>query len=218
MPDLPHSFEDGALLERALTHASVDGAQNNQRLEFLGDAVLDLLVAEELYHLDDELPEGAMTELKASVVSRASLAEVGRSLGLAERARIGPGLRNRALPPSVLANLYEAVVGAVYLDGGYAATRAFALATLVGPLKRARAGVGARNPKQAFQHLCQARWNAPPKYELLAQRGDDHARSFQKRAVVAGRAFPSAWGRTHKEAESWAAHEALLVLEAEGDE
>jgi len=213
MPDLPHDFADPALLQLALTHASVNAGTSNQRLEFLGDAVLDLVVAEELFRQEGQPAEGLMTELKASVVSRQGLAEVGRDLGLAERGRFGGGLKNRALPASVLANLYEAVVGAVYLDAGYPAARAFALATMAAPLARARAGTTARNPKQALQELSQARWGEPPRYELLRERGSDHARAFQMSAVIADRRFPSAWGRTHKEAEGWAAHEALLVLE-----
>lgn len=213
MVDLPHSFANPALLELALTHASVTGGANNQRLEFLGDAVLDLIVAEELYRRTDGLDEGAMTELKASVVSRQGLAEVGRELGLADRARIGGGLRNRALPASVLANLYEAVLGAVYLDAGFPAARAFALVTMVIPLSRTRDGTASRSTKQALQQLSQSRWGSPPTYELLARRGSDHARAFLMSAVIEGRRFPSAWGRTHKEAEGWAAHEALLVLE-----
>jgi len=215
MPDLPHTFADPGLLELARTHASAARPANNQRLEFLGDAVLDLVVAEALYRDEPGLAEGAMTELKAAVVSRQALAEVGRGLGLGERAVVGRGLRDRALPASVLANLYEALVGAVYLDGGYDAAREFALATIAPLFERSREGAGARNPKQELQQLNQARWGELPRYELLDDRGSDHARAFLKVAVIGDRRFPSAWGRTHKEAETWAAHEALLVLEDE---
>ncbi len=215
MEHLGHRFRDPALLELAFTHASVQGSQSNERLEFLGDAALDLAIAEELFHRHAELPEGDLTELKAAIVSRRSLAQAARELGLGERARIGGGLRGRELPASVLANLYEAVLGAVYLDGGYDAARRFARRTLHGALEGVHERRRGANPKQELQELSQARWNRLPTYELLEQRGEAHARAFLVRAWLGERAFPSAWGRTRKEAERWAAHEALLVLAAE---
>ena len=113
LPDNLWDFRDPRLLELALTHASTGASTDNERLEFLGDAVLDLIVAEELYRLVPELSEGAMTELKAWVVSRKVLAGVARSLELDGRARVGQGMKARALTSSVLANLYEAALGAV---------------------------------------------------------------------------------------------------------
>jgi ribonuclease-3 len=216
MVELPHVFSDAALLELALTHASSHTERDNERLEFLGDAALDLIVAEELFRAHGDLSEGPLTELKASVVSRKTLAQAAARLDLGARADVGPGMRGRALPLSVLANLYEAVLGAVYLDGGYAAARAFALATLSEALARVHRRVPAANPKQALQQLAQARWGEVPVYELLAERGSAHARAFLVAAELQGRRFPSAWGRTLKEAERWAAHEALLVLDGEG--
>jgi ribonuclease-3 len=193
----------------------VDEERDNERLEFLGDAALDLIVAEELFHRHEDMPEGALTELKASVVSRSSLAVAGRALGLGEMARVGGGMRDRTLPASVVANLYEAVLGAVYLDGGYGAAREFALGTLGDTLERVRRRSTAPNPKQSLQHLCQARWSTLPDYVLLDERGRSHARAFLVAARVGRERYPSAWGRTRKEAERWAAHEALLVIEAD---
>jgi len=216
MLETSHSFGDPGLLELALTHASVDGQRNNERLEFLGDAVLDLVVADELYHRLRDLDEGDLTELKAAVVSRKALAEGARALGLHREARVGGGMRERTLPASVLANLYEAVVGAVYLDGGFEAARGFCLDTLHQHLARVREKRRAANPKQAFQELCQARWGQTPTYELLDQRGRAHARAFLTAARVGSERFPTAWGRTRKEAESWAAFEARLVLGERG--
>jgi ribonuclease-3 len=105
-------------------HASTGAEQDNERLEFLGDAVLDLVVAEDLFRFHADLPEGDLTELKAWVVSRRVLAEAALRLELDQAARLGSGLRQSALPRSVLANLYEAVLGAVYMDGGLEAARA----------------------------------------------------------------------------------------------
>jgi ribonuclease-3 len=156
-----------------------------------------------------------MTELKAWVVSRKVLAAAGRELGLDQAARLGHGLDASALPDSVLANLYEACLGAVYIDAGIEAARAFVAATLAGPLENARAARLERNPKQRLQELCQLRTGTPPTYVLLEERGDAHARAFLVAAEISGRRFPSAWGRTRREAEGAAAHEALAVLQAE---
>lgn len=217
MSSLPHEFRDPALLQLALTHSSTHGVEDNERLEFLGDAVLDLVVAHDLYEFHTDVQEGQLTELKAWVVSRRTLAETSRELGLEELAYLGPGLERRTAPRSVLANLYEAVLGAVYLDSGFEAARRFVLETLRGPLDRVRGRGAVPNPKQELQQFCQLETGAPPEYELLLERGQSHSRAFCVVARVGGRSFPSAWGRTRKEAERWAAHEALLVLR-DGDD
>ena len=216
MCPVPHDFRDPSLLELALTHASTGGDADNERLEFLGDAVLDLIVAEELYQCGLDRSEGEMTELKAWVVSRKVLADAARELGLEAEARLGHGMRGRVLPRSVLANLYEAVFGAVYLDAGLEAARTFARETLRAPLQEVLERREAPNPKQTLQHRGQLETGAPPTYALLEERGHAHAKAFLVAAEVGDRRFPSAWGRTRKEAERWAAHEALLVLEEEG--
>jgi len=210
---LPHTFADPALLELALTHSSTGKSADNERLEFLGDAALDLIVAEELFQHHSDLPEGDLTEMKAWVVSRRSLAEAAQDLSLEDYATVGPGLSKRALSRSVLANLYEAVLGAVYLDGGLEAARAFAHTTLARQLEEVRDRRQGTVPKQAFQEHCQKRYGTPPEYVLLESRGEAHARAFLMAARVADEEYPSAWGRTRKEAENWAAFEALLVLE-----
>ena len=213
MRAIPHEFRDPSLLALALTHASTEGREDNERLEFLGDAVLDLIVAEHLFRGDRRATEGALTERKAAVVSRRSLADAARALDLEVHAVVGRGMRSSALPRSVLANLYEAVLGAVYLDGGLSAARAFVARTLSQTLEAAaerRVGV---EPKQRLQHLAQLSTGAPPTYVQLAERGAAHARAFLVAAEVGERRFPSAWGRTRKEAERWAAYEALLLLD-----
>jgi len=215
---LPHSFREPSLRSLALTHSSADSAVDNERLEFLGDAVLGLLVTEELYARHPDLSEGDLTELRAWVVSRKVLAEAARHMGLEEAARVGSGMRGRALPRSVLANLYEALLGAVHLDGGLEAARTFMLATLATWLERVHSQRTEANPKQALQHLSQQATGEPPAYLVLDERGRAHARAFLVSAQTDGRRFPAAWGRTLKEAERWAAHEALLVLDAEREQ
>lgn len=213
MPSLPHQFRDPALLELALTHASVGSDGNNERLEFLGDAVLDLIIAEELYRRHPKLAEGVLTELKAWVVSRKTLAIAAARLGLEPHVRVGPGLQRVALPRSLMANVYESVLGAVYLDSDFQTSRDFVLRTLHDELESVRERTGVENPKQSLQQLSQRVWGTPPEYIVLDERGRSHARAFLVAAQAGDERFPSAWGRTLKEAERWAAHEALLALE-----
>ena len=215
MSALPYTFDDDSLLDRALTHSSTGAGDDNERFEFLGDAALDLVVAEELFRHHTDLREGELTVQKSSVVSRRTLAEAARKLGLDQMAKLGRGLSRRSLSRSVLANLYEAVLGAVYLDGGLEATREFVRTTLHEPLDEVRELRQAINPKQSFQEQSQRRWGLPPEYEVVHSRGEAHTKAFLVRATVSGNRFPSAWGRTRKEAENWAAYEALLVLNAE---
>jgi ribonuclease-3 len=212
-----HPFRDPALLELALRHASA-GPQHNERLEYLGDAALDLVVAEALYRRHGDLDEGLLSELKASVVSRPSLALAARRIGLPEAAVLGQGLTADALSRAVLANLLEAWLGAIYLDAGLEAVRSAVEQALSEPLGEAFGRGAVTNPKQTLQHLAQAQTGRPPEYELLRERGVAHARAFQVRAKLGPQVFPPAWGRTRKEAERWAAHEALLRLFPEGAE
>ncbi|MDF1799777.1 MAG: ribonuclease III [Planctomycetota bacterium] len=215
--DLGHEFRDAGLLVLALTHASADREQNNERLEFLGDTVLDLVAAEELFERLPDGSEGDLSAAKAWLVSRKTLAAAARELKLAEVARFGAGLERLVVPTSVLANLYEAVLGAVYLDGGLEAARRFALASLADSFARAAQAGHTQNHKQRLQEWAQSGGGQPPSYELLQKRGDDHRRSFQIRADVHGRSFPAAWGRTRREAEAFAAREAMLQLSLEAN-
>ena len=210
--DLPHEFQNESLLALALTHSSTHASENNERLEFLGDAVLDLIIAEELFEDDERFAEGPMTDMKSVIVSRRGLAEAAAALKLGERATIGHGMQQASLPRSVLANLYEAVLGAVYLDAGLEVARSFALETLRDLLEQARRDRGSNNPKQALQIHVQRIHGTPPDYVLIEDRGSAHARAFLVAAEFDGERYAPAWGRTLKEAEQWAAHEALLVI------
>jgi len=222
--ELPHVFARPSLLELALTHASAERGGDYERLEFLGDAILDAIVASALYHAHPGFDEGRLTELKSRVVSRAALAEVARRWGLEHRVRTGAGLVGRGLPRSMLAGVYEAVLGAVFLDAGFDAARHFATLTLGSTLDAALepalgtrdpSAVGrgdAANPKQALQELAQAEGGDPPRYILVEARGPAHARAFRVAAELRGRRYPSGFGRTRKEAERFAAQEALLRI------
>lgn len=212
MSEAHHDFRDPELLELARTHASADPDRNNERLEFLGDTVLDLVAAEALYERLPGRTEGDLSKAKAWLVSRATLGRAARQLGLADRAHFGAGLERRGVPTSVHANLYEALLGAIHLDGGLEAARTFVLATLGDALDEAGRAGHDENHKQRLQEWAQAGGGEPPTYELVERRGEDHRRAFRVRAEVHGRAFPAAWGRTRREAERRAAREALLAL------
>jgi len=211
-------FQSPALLERALTHPSstAEDDRDNERMEFLGDSVVNLCVAEGLYERHPEWTEGDLTQVKSAVVSTMGLARAGESLGLRDVARFGKGLpTHEPLPASVYANLFEAVAAAVYLDGGLEAARSFVL-RILGPEMRAVAENGGEpNPKSMLQHVAQKNCGITPCYRLIATTGPDHDKVFEIAAHVGHRAFPTGTGRSKKEAEQAAARRALEVLEAE---
>lgn len=178
-----HRFADPAKLETALRHRSA-GVPHNERLEFLGDAVLALLVAEALHARWPQSDEGALTRARSALVRESNLADVARALGLGERLVLGPGEmksggRHR---DSILADALEAVIGAVYLDGGLEACRAVVLPWFESGLSAMPSGKAEKDPKTRLQEWLQARQWARPEYELVEARGPDHARHFRVRA------------------------------------
>jgi ribonuclease-3 len=209
-------FRDAALLELARTHASTNSERNNERLELLGDAALALIVVQQLYERCPGLDEGELSERKARLVSRITLARAARMAGLEDHAQLGNGMQRHALPVSVQANLYEALLGALLLDQGFEAARAFVLETLAEDLELEQGAGAESHPKQTLQQWAQARALGLPQYALLEERGAAHAKAFRVCARIQGEEFPAGWGRTLREAESRAAHEALLVLRARG--
>jgi len=211
-------FQDPSLLERALTHPSstAEDDRDNERMEFLGDSVVNLCVAQALYERHPEWTEGDLTQVKSAVVSTTGLARAAETLALRDVGRFGKGLpQHQPLPPSVYANLFEAVAAAVYLDGGLDAARSFVLRSL-GPEMRAMAENGGEpNPKSMLQHIAQKNCGITPHYRVLKTSGPDHGKTFEICAHVGRRSFPAGTGRSKKEAEQAAARLALEVLEAE---
>jgi ribonuclease-3 len=211
-------FQEPSLLERALTHPSSTAEDNcdNERMEFLGDSIVNLCVAQALYERHPQWSEGDLTQVKSSVVSTTGLARAAESLGLRDVARFGKGLpQHEPLPPSVHANLFEAVAAAVYLDGGLEAARSFVL-HILGPEMRAVAENGGEsNPKSMLQQVSQKNCGITPHYGLISTSGPDHDKVFEICANVGSRVFPAGTGRSKKEAEQAAARLALEVLEAE---
>lgn len=175
---LGHAFADATLLQRALTHRSA-GHHNNERLEFLGDALLNLFVAELVYESHPRATEGEMTRLRAALVNGGALAELARAQELGDRLNLGPGeLKSGGFRrDSILADAFEALVAAIYLDAGWNACR-----SAIRRLFEARVATGANMPKDAktrLQELLQARNLPLPAYELTGASGEDHARVFE---------------------------------------
>jgi ribonuclease-3 len=211
---LGHAFADPRLLEQALTHRSA-GHVNNERLEFLGDALLNLFVAELIYELHPRASEGDMTRLRAALVNGASLAEIARAAEIGDRLHLGPGeLKSGGFRrDSILADALEALLAAIYLDAGWERCR-----ELVRELFRARAAAGEKTPKDAktrLQELLQARNLPLPVYELVAVGGEDHARVFDVACHVAEFSITTGGsGTSRRTAEQAAAELALAQVQA----
>ena len=214
---------DPDLLERALTHRSFayenGGLPTNERLEFLGDAVLGLVVTDALYRTHPDLPEGSLAKLRAAVVSTRALASVARELGLGRWMRLGKGeeVTGGRDKPSILADTMEALIGAVYLERGVDAASAM-VRRLFDPLMEAAAMDGASQDwKTALQELTAARGLGVPDY-ALTESGPDHAKSFVARALVGGFERGLGTGSSKKEAEQVAAEQAWRALNQEIEE
>jgi ribonuclease III len=177
---LGHEFQQPALLRQALTHRSY-GSPHNERLEFLGDSVLNCVIARHLFHAFPGLPEGDLSRLRAHLVNQQTLAAVGRALGVGEAVLLGEGeLRSGGRErPSILANAVEAVLGAVFLDGGFSAAEA-AIRRLYAPiLEDLDPATLGKDPKTRLQELLQARRIALPRYTVVATRGEAHEQQFR---------------------------------------
>jgi ribonuclease III len=210
---LGYQFADANLLQVALTHASIASSRlkSNERLEFLGDAVLDLIVCDALFRKFPNELEGELTKIKSAVVSRRTCAEIARETGLAELLIIGKGISSRAeMPVSLAAAVYESIVAAIFLDGGFEAAKTYVLRTITPKIDSIAANVNEHNYKAMLQQHVQKAMHATPIYELLDEKGPDHSKCFEVCVVVDGRRFRSAWGPNKKMAEQKAA---LMALE-----
>jgi len=210
-----YRFKDLRLLKEAMTHASCANHRrdSNERLEFLGDAVLGLIVCHALYEQLPQAMEGDLTKIKSAVVSRKACARVAEALGLNDVLRCGQGMESgEQLPSSLGAAALEALIAAVYLDGGFEAARAFVLRHLADELDRATDSEHQFNFKSQLQQYAQRELGLTPTYELLDEKGPDHAKCFEVAVSIGHRCFPSAWGPSKKAAEQKAARLALLAL------
>jgi ribonuclease-3 len=222
---LGHRFEDRSILERALTHrssaheaTSPSPRDDYERMEFLGDALLGFLISERLMSDDPAADEGTLTRRKQAVVRTEALAEVSLRLGLGEALRLGRGedASGGRTKPSLLADAFESVLAAVYLDGGLRAARAFVrrhlkieLASTVGVM------APAEDAKTTLQELTQARWRVTPRYRIIETSGPAHKRTFTAAVLLDDRPCGLGSGSSRKEAERAAARAALRDLIAE---
>lgn len=216
---LGHRFRDPELLETALTHRSLSAARetpNNEKLEFLGDSVLELAISDLLMQQFPHSHEGELSKLRASLVNTRSLARKARDLGLGAVLRLGKGEeknggRNK---DSILAAGYEALLGAVYLDRGFLAARRVLARQFATDIKTlSLAGLG--DWKTRLQEMTQKLFRATPTYTLVQESGPDHEKNFVSQISVGGRTLGRGEGRSKKSAEQAAANEALQALQTE---
>lgn len=217
------TWENPALFRQSLTHSSYTHEnrhyqlEHNQRLEFLGDAVLELVVSEHLYRTYQNYPEGTLTKMRAGTVCEPSLAEVARHLNLGECLLMGRGEERSGgrVRPSILADAVEALIGAVYLDRGLMDTREFILRELAPVIKKVTAkGGNAGDYKTELQELVQQRTENTLSYTIVEEYGPDHNKTFVSAVSFRGEKWGAGSGRTKKEAEQTAARDALARISA----
>ena len=210
-----YEFQDDSYLLSALTHASGASSRlaSNERLEFLGDAVLGLTVCQWLFEEYPEYNEGDLTKIKSAVVSRRSCGKIACELGLDECLIVGRGVtKNRSFPKSLVSDVFESVVAAIYLDGGIKIVQERIKTWLDAEVKQAVEGQGANNFKSTLQQYAQRELASTPVYRLIKESGPDHRKSFLIAAMIADRQFAAAWGSNKKDAEQHAASNALAEL------
>jgi ribonuclease-3 len=215
---LGYQFQDPTFLREALTHAS--GADHrlvsNERLEFLGDAILGAIVCELLFRKFPGFLEGELTRIKSVVVSRLTCAKISRKLGFDEFLVLGKGMGSQdETPSSVLADVFESLIGALYLDGGMDAAKRFIIPHIEAEIDLAVGGQGGVNYKSNLQQVAQRQFGETPTYMLLDEKGPDHSKCFKISAQIGRQRYAPAWGRNKKDAEQRAAMNALSQLAGE---
>jgi ribonuclease-3 len=216
---LGYAFSDVSLLVRALTHVSYDrtnSADHNEVLEFLGDAVLGLAISDLLIRHFPERNEGDLSKMRAALVNSTALAEKAAMLSLGPSLRLGKGEERSGGrdKPSILAGAFEALLGAVYRDGGYEPTRRM-IERYFGPDIKERK-LGQQDYKTRLQEISQMLFHAPPSYRLVSESGPDHDKLFVTEIAVGGKVLGKGRGKTKKQAEQEAAKEALAELRQSG--
>jgi ribonuclease III len=210
-----YTFSKPELLRAALTHTSGANTRlaSNERLEFLGDAILGLITVEQLFVRFPEYQEGDMTKIKSAVVSRTACARFSQELDLGDFLFLGRGMKTTAiLPSNLLADVFESLVAAIYLDGGMDAVKPFVLRFINEEIDRVVRDAANNNYKSLLQQVAQREMGGTPRYQVLDEQGPDHARSFKIAVVIGGQRYPSAWGQNKKIAESRAAQNALAAM------
>jgi ribonuclease III len=210
-----YSFRDKTLLEIALTHTScrLENNFSNERLEFLGDAVLGTVISDYLYKYMPNNSEGELTRIKSVVVCQSTLAKVSQEAQLKDFIVLGKGINDRNfLPKSILANVFEAVIAAIYLDGGIEAAYNFTIKYLKKEINIVCNDQHGKNYKSMLQQYSQKEHNVTPNYRILKQIGPEHGKSFEVMVLIDGNEYGIGWGKSKKEAEQSAARETLKIL------
>lgn len=219
---LAYTFRDASLCENALTHKSwmnetqVIERKDNERLEFLGDAVLALVTSDLLMHQFPALPEGDLSKARAAIVNEAGLAHVADMLALGQWIFLGRGEEQAGgrQKRSLLANAFEALLGAIYLDGGFSA--AFQVVErLFLPIIADIPSAASKDYKSRLQELAQAKLQMAPSYTVLSEQGPDHAKTFEVAILIGDQEYGRAFGRSKKEAQQSAAERALAIMEGQ---
>lgn len=215
-----YTFQNKLLLKQAMTHSSYSNEQclsrlsNNERLEFLGDAVLEVVSSDFLYHQNQEMPEGELTKLRASIVCEPTLALCAADIQLGSYLLLGKGEdatggRNR---DSITSDALEALIGAIYEDGGFASAKEFIYRFILTDIQNKKLFY---DSKTILQEIVQSRYREPLHYELISESGPDHDKTFEVCAMIGERTIGEGKGRTKKAAQQKAAYQAILRLKAE---
>ena len=218
--ELIYQFTDASLMTTAMTHSSYANEhrdlhmQNNERLEFLGDSILGLVSADYVFHRYPNVPEGQLTKVRAAVVCEKTLYEVAKELGLDHHLLLGHGeeMGGGRQRPSILADSVEALIGAIYLDGGLEAARSFIMTFLPAKVDLAEAGHAFRDYKTALQEIVQKIRQETLQYRLSGESGPDHDKRFTVQVLLNSNIFAEGIGRSKKEAEQMAARSALELM------
>lgn len=218
-----YEFHDKSLAAEALTHKSYShehpkkAPTHNERLEFLGDSVLGLAVADHLFRLDTGHRESAMSKLKSFIVKGAILSEVARDISLGEYLLLGKGEDDSGgrEKDSILSDALEAIIGAVYLDAGFNEAREFVLRMLSGKLEDAILSGGVVDYKSDLQEISQMKFGVLPEYFLVRQKGEEHRKTFVYEVHIAGQCYGKGTGRSKKEAQTEAARKGVSALSGE---
>jgi len=215
-----YQFREPFWLQKALTHSSnrSDQGLSNERMEFLGDAILGMVISEHLFHRYQGFSEGELTAIKSVVVCQRTLARHSRLLGFDKHLSVGRGMSDaRRLPNSVVANVFEAIVAAIYLDGGIEPARQFMFRNLADDVEEAERTKHETNYKSLLQQIVQRELGCTPLYRVIEEAGPDHAKSFRVVTVINDIEYGTGWGRNKKEAEQRSAKESIALVKEQLD-
>ncbi len=214
---IDYQFKDKKLLDEALTHKSCKKPYNNERLEFLGDAVLDLVVGEYLYKKFPDFHEGNLSKLRASIVNEKGFQKFAQELNLGECIHISIAEENNngRSKASICSNAFEALMGAIYLDGGLEEVEKITIKVLEKVYPNVDLATIFRDYKTTLQEITQAKMGVTPEYVLVSATGPDHKKEFEIMVKINGKEFATAKGKSKKEAQQEAAKMALEILERE---